>query len=151
MSSLRQDAFVLQPRQLWPPFPVDAQVRPMAVQSTRQAPQWRLLVMLTQEFEQQTRPLPQLFPLATDRVQLRLPLEVSLRHEPPPQVRVVTVRDWVPVASQASPKPPQLPQLPKVVEPQLTPSRSRVQLRVSVVVVTEQAPASHTGVITGRD
>lgn len=63
---------------------------------------------------------------------------------PPLHTGSVQVRDWVPLSSQASLKPPQLPQPPHDVLPQPVPSVSREQPELSVRIDEVHVPDAQT-------
>ena len=75
--------------------------------------------------------VPQLWP-SRERLQARVSRNDDESQLPAEHAKLVQVRDWVPVSSQKPVKPPQLPQPPQPSVPQLTPSVSREQARVSI-------------------
>lgn len=75
------------------------------------------------------------------RLQLSFCVVITTLHMPPAQDGVATVRERVPVVSQASSKAPQLPHSPKEGDPQPAPSVSRAHARSSLVTLAEQLPA----------
>ena len=78
--------------------------------------------------QQRCQNAPQLVPSLTERLQAPLWFVLFAWQLPEPQVRVVIVRERVPVVSQAFEYPPHAPQAPVVVEPQVVPLVLREQL-----------------------
>jgi hypothetical protein len=76
--------------------------------------------------------------------------EPTPEHVPPEHTSDVTVRDWVALLSQISVKPLQALHPPALV-PQPTPSVSRPQLCVSVVVEARQLPLKQAYSVMLRD
>lgn len=104
-------AFVVQPRHAYPPFPVLAQVSPIALQLTLQAPQ-RALVRRSRQVPEQQRIqvlLPHEVPFGRLRVQSLLSVVFRAVHEPLLQRRSVRVRVCVAASSHgpAQLQPPQ--------------------------------------------
>lgn len=95
--------------------------------------------------------LPHTIPAREPREQPSDWLDVFDPQVPVPQVRVVTLRERVPVASQVPLNPPQLLHGPVDVEPQLTPSVLREHPSDCVDVFEPQVPLPHVRVVTERD
>ena len=75
---------------------------------------------------------------------------ITVPHDAPAHVGVVTVRLRVPVRSQPSLNPPHAPQAPYATVPHDAPSVTRVHACVSAVTTVPHEPAEHVGVPTER-
>lgn len=94
--------------------------------------------------------VPHCTPCEEERVQTPSSFDVELSEQLPAAQRgCVTVRERVPVSVQPAGKAHAL-QAPLVREPQVSPSVSREQGRLSLVVVLAQVAAPHVGVVTLR-